>query len=123
MKDFKITKKAEYQKLFSEANKVISKYFIVLYQPPEPSELRKFRYGITASKKVGNAVERNRCKRIVRVLMKDICARAIDENINININVIARKFVTGKSFSSIKSDFMFCLNKIFSNERRSIKDN
>ena len=32
----------------------------------------KCRYGITASKKVGNAVERNRCRRVIREALRTL---------------------------------------------------
>ena len=96
LKHFKITKSSEYKTLFKDANKVVSKYFT--------------RFGITVSKKVGNAVKRNRCKRIIRVLIRDIYAK--HKCNNLIINVIARRFMIGKSFDNIKNDFIFCFNKI-----------
>jgi len=41
------------------------------------------RYGITASKKVGNAVERNRCRRIIREAL-----RTLDEPIRGNWDLV-----------------------------------
>ena len=43
----------------------------------------KCRYGITASKKVGNAVERNRCRRVVREAL-----RTLDEPIKGNWDLV-----------------------------------
>ncbi|MDR0943076.1 MAG: ribonuclease P protein component [Ruminococcus sp.] len=37
-----------------------------------PNELDSKRYGITVSKKLGNAVVRNRCKRIIRAALREI---------------------------------------------------
>lgn len=121
LKNFKITKRSEYLGLFVNADKVISKYFVVLHKTPEQPELCEFRYGITASKKVGNAVKRNKCKRIVRVLMREVCIKPIARSVN--INVIVRKFMIGKNFSSVKADFTSSLKKILSSEKRDIKVN
>jgi ribonuclease P protein component len=118
LKNFKITKRSEYLGLFVNADKVISKCFVVLHKTPE---LCEFRYGITASKKVGNAVKRNKCKRIVRVLMREVCMKPIAKSVN--INVIVRKSMIGKNFSSIKADFTSSLKKILSSEKRDIKVN
>ena len=86
----------------------------MLYKVPKVAEINEksaqFRFGITVSKKVGNAVKRNRVKRIIRVLIRDICVKR--KYNNLIINVIARKFIVGKSFNSIRSDFIFCLNKV-----------
>ena len=114
LKHFKITKSSEYKTLFKDANKVVSKYFTILYkvsrQIKTSEEEGGFRFGITVSKKVGNAVKRNRCKRIIRVLIRDIYAK--HKCNNLIINVIARRFMIGKSFDNIKNDFIFCFNKI-----------
>ena len=32
----------------------------------------EFRYGITASKKIGNAVQRNRCRRVIRAALYEL---------------------------------------------------
>jgi ribonuclease P protein component len=121
LKSFKITRTSEYKELFVNADKMVSKYLVVLYKTPLRPESCQFRYGITVSKRVGNAVKRNKCKRIIRVLMKDVCTKQFARSLN--INVIVRKFIIGRSFVDIKIDFTSCFNKIFANERRDVKTN
>ena len=114
MQHFKITKSTEYKTLFKDANRAVSKYFTILYKVSKQVEINeeenRFRFGITVSRKVGNAVKRNRCKRIIRILMRDIYKK--HKCNNLSINVIARKFIVGKNFDNIKKDFIFCFNKI-----------
>ncbi len=121
LKNSKITKGAEYQRLSEGASRVVGKCFTILYKNSKQEEVNKFRFGITVSKKVGNAVKRNRYKRVIRVLVRDVCIKKKRYS-SVSINVIARKFIVRESFSSIKSDFTFCLNKIFTHEKCHIKN-
>ncbi|MBF0192514.1 MAG: ribonuclease P protein component [Magnetococcales bacterium] len=67
--DFRFPKSArlltsrEFQQVSSRGRRFTSRYFILLTRdvPLEPT-----RMGITVSRKVGNAVQRNRVKRIIR---------------------------------------------------------
>jgi len=59
----KILKREEYLKLGAEGNKIRSNHFIVMYRIKSKGACRA---GITASKRVGNAVYRNRVKRLIR---------------------------------------------------------
>lgn len=36
------------------------------------NRLNEFRYGITTSKKIGNAVQRNRCRRVIRAALREL---------------------------------------------------
>lgn len=61
----RVRKHAEFQLIQRMGRRVTTPHFVLIvarsYSPDSPSRL-----GITASKKVGNAVRRNRLKRIVR---------------------------------------------------------
>ncbi|MDT8317501.1 MAG: ribonuclease P protein component [bacterium] len=59
----KILKRDEYLKIGADGIKIRSNHFIVMYKAKSEGACR---VGITASKKVGNAVYRNRVKRLIR---------------------------------------------------------
>lgn len=42
------------------------------------NRLKTFRYGITTSKKIGNAVKRNRCRRVIRAAMYELSDKLND---------------------------------------------
>lgn len=60
----RVRKRAEFRSVQAAARKVVSASFVFLMQGA-PSE-QSPRIGITASRRVGNAVRRNRAKRLVR---------------------------------------------------------
>lgn len=59
--------KSKLQIVFDEGIKFVSKSFIAFHLP---SHLESFSSTIIASKKVGNAVKRNRCKRRLREIVR-----------------------------------------------------
>ena len=65
--------------------------FVVLLAPPAPEPTQRLRLGITASKKVGNAVVRNRVKRAVREWFRRCRDRIEMGNDGLDIVVIARR--------------------------------
>ena len=68
------------------------------------------RVGFTTSKKVGNAVARNRARRRLRA-----CADAIIPNVarpGIDIVLIGRAATVARPFDALKADLMKCLAKL-----------
>ncbi len=62
-------KKGEFAKIFKKGKRYYSKYFTVFYFKDSSHSLPKV--GVIAGLKVGNAVERNRAKRILRHTLKE----------------------------------------------------
>lgn len=115
----KITKNSAYKEFFVNSNKIVGKYFVILYKGTkvEVDEQINFKYGITASKKIGNAVKRNWCKRMIRILVKQI--DLVDLTKNLCINVIARKFMIAEKLTTLKDDFDSSVKKIVGYEKKS----
>ncbi len=59
----RILKRNEFIRLSKFGRKLHSEYFIILYAP---GQYERSRLGITVTRKVGNAVKRNRIKRLIR---------------------------------------------------------
>ena len=110
----RILKRSEYIALSRSGKKVHSRYFLALYKK---GSTPRNRIGITVSKKVGNAVVRNRIKRYVREFY-----RLNRESIQgvWDINVIAKKQVASHNFKTVCSDLETLFKKIcFREESRS----
>jgi len=106
-----------YKNLLLRSKRVISNYFILAYSviPPlvndiEQKERVGVEFGVTASKKVGNAVERNWCKRRIRILIEK--TEIPDFNTKVYLNVIARRSMVKKKFSFLKMDFANCIKRL-----------
>ena len=65
----RIRKPQEFQKLIHSGKKSANHSFVMYIRPKAESEAR---IGITLSKKIGNAVERNLIKRQVRMMCQDL---------------------------------------------------
>lgn len=65
-----LKKRSEFLAVSKTGQKWITPAFIIQVYERAPSG--SFRYGITASRKIGGAVERNRAKRRLRVLIREI---------------------------------------------------
>jgi ribonuclease P protein component len=119
LKKTKITKNSAYKELFINSDKTVGKYFVILHKSAETksNELVNFRFGITASKKIGNAVKRNWCKRVIRILIGQLDLTDLTKDLY--INVIARKFMIKENFSILKNDFNYSIKKIVRYEKKS----
>jgi len=58
-----VRKNGEFQYLFKKGENLVTYAFVCYFKP---SKRRANRLGVTASKKIGNAVKRNRARRIIR---------------------------------------------------------
>lgn len=83
-KAYRIKKNDDFQKVYKQGKSVANKQFIV-YRLANP-ENEHFRLGISVSKKIGNAVTRNRIKRAIR----ESFTRHKDDIIKDDFIIIAR---------------------------------
>ncbi|MDP1975103.1 MAG: ribonuclease P protein component [Alphaproteobacteria bacterium] len=70
-----LKKRTDFKRLTTSGKSIKSKSFILQYKPfPDAIShaLESLRYGLTVTKKIGNAVIRNRVKRRLRPLIRDL---------------------------------------------------
>ena len=95
------------------AKKIFSKNFIIQkYTNPDSINLN-LKFGFTATKKIGNAVTRNRAKRRMRALV----SRFVKEDINSFDNkssyvLVAKSSLNKALFINLYSEMQQCLNKL-----------
>jgi ribonuclease P protein component len=102
----RILKSSEFKELSKFGKKIQNRQFIVIYSP---SRVKRTRLGITASKKVGKAIERNRIKRHIREFF-----RLNRDNLSgfWDINIIAKKDVTGLTSGRVHSSLKEVFEKM-----------
>jgi ribonuclease P protein component len=99
----RLLKRYDYIKLSKYGKKVRNDHFLAIYQK---NDLRRPRLGITVTKKVGGAADRNRIKRYVREFFRLNRHQIIG---NWDINIIVNK---NASISS-SQELQFSISQIF----------
>ena len=95
------------------AKKIFSKNFIIQKYTNSDSIDLNLQFGFTATKKIGNAVTRNRAKRRMRALV----SRFVKEDINSFDNkssyvLVAKSSLNKALFINLYSEMQQCLNKL-----------
>ena len=90
----------DFEKIITKGVCNKNRYFIV---HSLNNELPYNRYGISVSKKLGNAVFRNKYKRKIRSII-DNCKK--DYNNGKDYIIILRRGAIGKSFEELKKDYL-----------------
>ena len=97
-KKYIIKKNEEIQKIISNSNKIVDKYFIVYYKK---NSINYNRYCISVSKKIGKSNVRNLLKR----RMKDILMKNNIDNSNDYV-IILRNGVLNLKYLNIKDELL-----------------
>ena len=79
------------------------------YSPTQPVEKKVIRYGLTASKKTGNAVCRNRCKRRMRAIGDDFLSKAGKPGCDYIL--IARHNTASIKYDRLIKDFHYAMKR------------
>ena len=96
----RVRRRGEFQQAFKSGYRVGSRYFTLLLAPhPGPMP----RLGIVASKKLGDAVRRNRAKRLIRELFRH--TDPLPVAIGFDVIVIPRRELFDASFTELDRDF------------------
>lgn len=105
-KKYRINTKKEYDYIYKHGKRVQGKYMIVF---AAPNNLEYSRFGFVASKKVGNAVVRNRAKRQSRAIVQ----KNVDQiKSGYDFAVIARYNIKEAVFALMEKDFLNALKKV-----------
>lgn len=104
-KAYRIRKNEEFASIISKKHSRNSACFVMYY---EPKKMDNARVGISVSKKLGNAVQRNRIKRQVREMIRAL----IDfETFSLDVVIIVRKSYLGRDFMANKNDLEILIKK------------
>ncbi|WAA09534.1 ribonuclease P protein component [Fervidibacillus albus] len=116
-KKYRIKKNEDFQKIFQKGKSTANRQFII-YRLENGRD--HFRIGLSVSKKIGNAVVRNRIKRYVRQAFHEL-----EQEIrpSYDLIIIARKSAKDMSYQEVKKSLIHVLkiSKIFINKEKSRK--
>ncbi len=100
MKKINVVKKnSDFTKIIKSNHIVKNKYFVIYYLN---NELKKSRFGISVSKKIGNAVTRNYYKRIIR----GICDKNLDFHDECDYIIIMRKDASNLNYNDYQDNLV-----------------
>lgn len=102
----KLKKRADYLRLQKDGKKWVSPTVIVQAGTGETGAIR---YGLTATKKTGNAVIRNRIKRRLREAVRAVLP---DTDLPFDIVLIGRTETAECDFTNLKKDLRWCLKRL-----------
>jgi ribonuclease P protein component len=95
----RVRRRGEFQRVFDIGYKVSSRYFTLLLAPGTSSTAR---LGIVASRKLGDAVRRNRAKRLIREVFRHVDTAPAAP---VDVVVIPRRELFDAPFTDLERDF------------------
>lgn len=101
-KTYRVKRSKDFEQIFLAKNSFANRKFVVYTLKTNQTH---FRVGISVSKKLGNAVARNRIKRLVRHAVAEFAPHLE----NVDFVVIARNGIQGLSFEEVKKNLQHVL--------------
>ncbi|HEM5985546.1 TPA: ribonuclease P protein component [Streptococcus suis] len=101
-KSYRVKRERDFNDIFTKGKNVANRKFVVYRLPKEQHH---FRVGLSVSKKLGNAVMRNRIKRRVRHVLLECRSDLVADD----FVIIARKGVEELSYQEIKQNLIHVL--------------
>ena len=103
-KSQRVRRRSEFQQAFSAGYRVSSMYFTLIILPgaAAPEQQTPARLGIVASRKLGDAVRRNRAKRLIREVFRHLEPLPVSGP---DVVVIPRRELFDAPFSDLERDF------------------
>ncbi|AST93932.1 ribonuclease P protein component [Sutcliffiella cohnii] len=106
-KEKRIKKNKEFQQVFQHGKSMANRQFVLYVL--EKKDQAEFKIGLSVSKKIGNAVTRNRIKRYIRQVFTELEADIVTTG---DIVIIARKPTAEMSYEEVKSSLIHIFKKI-----------
>jgi ribonuclease P protein component len=104
-KSRRMRRRGEFTRVFDLSHRTKGRYFTLLMAPNTAGTAR---LGIVASRKLGDAVRRNRAKRLIREIFRRTGRQSWR---GVDIVVIPRRELFDAAYSSLESDFRGALER------------
>jgi len=115
----RLVKRSQYLRVARARKYIVSKGLILQFEIKDPNEGgNKHRVGFTASKKVGNAVVRNRARRRLKSVVNDVLTSSEEQPLDLVL--IGRASTLKRSYDELLSDFRFALKSARTRQEKII---
>ncbi len=108
-KDCRINRGRQYNFIYKNGRRLIGKYLILF---ASSDSLKDIRAGVVTSKRIGNAVVRNRAKRQIREVIRK---NWIGLPKGYDLVIVARHGIKEATFEQIESEFLRLIRKAVNN--------
>lgn len=103
-KDHRVRRRGQFQRVFDLSLRTKGRYLTILVAP---NDIGTARLGIVASRKLGDAVRRNRAKRLIR----EVFRRSEPQKRGMDVVVIPRRELFDAAFTDFEADFRNVLKR------------
>ena len=115
----RLVRRSQYLRVARARKYIVSKGLILQFEIKDPNEGgNKHRVGFTASKKVGNAVVRNRARRRFKSVVNDVLTSSEEQPLDLVL--IGRASTPKRSYDELLSDFRFALKSARTRQEKVI---
>ena len=107
-----LTQRQQFLHVAEQGQKIVTKGLILQALPYR--EGSAVRVGITASKKIGNAVNRNKAKRRLRSLIREVLFAQQEawQETSYDYVLIARRDINKREYTALKKDLIYALHQV-----------
>ncbi len=102
----RVRRRAEFQRVFDLSLRAKGRYLTVLMAR---NDVGTTRLGIVASRKLGDAVRRNRAKRLIRQMFRQ--SKSLPATLGLDVVVIPRRELFDAAYLTLESDFRGTLER------------
>ena len=97
--ELRLKRRNDFRKIYNSGRSYANRELVLFLM--ENNSIEHFRLGISVSKKIGNAVTRNRVKRLVKEAFRSLICEISIKN-NVDIIIIARSPTVNMTFTQFK---------------------
>ena len=107
----RLVRRSEYLRVARARKYVVTKGLILQFETKDPkADGSASRVGYTVSKKVGNAVTRNRARRRLKSVVNDVLSSSIEQPLDLVL--IGRADTLKRTYDELLEDFRFALKSV-----------